>query len=144
MIACMGQMVLLHVLLNVLRARKSEAILSLFIIVLTPQPPLSGGLRRRRLVGLWYSKFPPDKEPALSCPEFIEGSSKDVEGGQGGYLPSNEDSKIIWVSVLSVDEGVEPGGFRAARLAVRLPADRIRCPCLTASPSEPVCGSGLL
>ena len=79
----------------------------------------------------------------MSCPEFIEGLSKDhrrtSKGGKGGYLPSNEDSKIIWIRVLSVDEGVEPGGFRAARLAVRLPADHIRCPCLTAGPSEPVC-----
>ena len=48
--------------------------IGLFIIALTPQPPLSGGLRRRCLVSLWYSRFPPDKVPALSL----------SKGGKGG------------------------------------------------------------
>ena len=56
----------------------------LFIRVLTPQPPLSGGLRRRHLVGLWNSRLPPDKVPALSLLSLSK-----HEGGQGGYLPGN-------------------------------------------------------
>ena len=59
--------------------------------VLTPQPPLSGGLGRRCLVSLWYSGFPPDEVPALSL----------SKGGKGGVSPATEDSKIIRVNVLS-------------------------------------------
>ena len=70
MITFMGQPVAAPCPAKRVAGEDERSHVGLFIIVLTPQPPLSGGLRRRP-VSLWYSGFPPDK------------------GGKGGYLLGN-------------------------------------------------------